>query len=46
MGFTFEVAREVLKTLKEEYPGVLSAQEPKRFIFVKEQNRRKDRSIW
>ncbi|MEG4294175.1 hypothetical protein Q5692_35785 [Microcoleus sp. C2C3] len=36
MGFTFEVAREVLKTLKEEYRGVLSDQEPKRFIFVKE----------
>ncbi|MEG4581855.1 MerR family transcriptional regulator [Microcoleus sp. MON1_C5] len=36
VGFTFEVAREVLKTLKEQYPGLLSDQEPKRLIFVKE----------
>lgn len=36
VGFTFEVAREVLKTLKEEYPGFLSDGEPKRLIFVKE----------
>ena len=36
VGFTFEVAREVLKTLKEQYPGLLSDREPKRLIFVKE----------
>jgi DNA-binding transcriptional MerR regulator len=36
VGFTFEVAREVLKTLKEKYPGLLSDREPKRLIFVKE----------
>jgi DNA-binding transcriptional MerR regulator len=36
VGFTFEVAREVLKTLKEQYPGLLSDGEPKRLIFVKE----------
>ncbi|HLO47508.1 MAG TPA: MerR family transcriptional regulator [Kamptonema sp.] len=36
VGFTFEVAREVLKTVKEEYPGFLSDREPKRLIFVKE----------
>jgi DNA-binding transcriptional MerR regulator len=36
VGFTFEVAREVLKTLKEQYPGVLSDREPRRLIFVKE----------
>jgi len=36
VGFTFEVAREVLKMLKEEYPGFLSHGEPKRLIFVKE----------
>lgn len=36
VGFTFEVAREVLKTVKEEYPGFLSDGEQKRLIFVKE----------
>ena len=36
VGFTFEVAREVLKTLKEQYPGLLNDREPKRLIFVKE----------
>jgi len=36
VGFTFEVGREVLKTLKEQYPGLLSDREPKRLIFVKE----------
>jgi len=36
VGFTFEVAREVLKTLQEKYPGLLSDREPKRLIFVKE----------
>ncbi|MEG3900916.1 hypothetical protein QUB29_03245 [Microcoleus sp. B4b_D2] len=35
-GFTFEVAREVLKTLQEKYPGLLSDREPNRLIFVKE----------
>ncbi|WP_281363541.1 hypothetical protein [Microcoleus asticus] len=36
VGFTIEVGREVLKTLKEQYPGLLSDREPKRLIFVKE----------
>ncbi|MEG4489734.1 MerR family transcriptional regulator [Microcoleus sp. D3_18_C4] len=36
VGFTFEVGREVLKTLKEQYPGLLSDREQKRLIFVKE----------
>ena len=36
VGFTFEVGREVLKTLKEQYPGLLSDREPKRLIFLKE----------
>lgn len=36
VGFTFEVVREVLKTVKEEYPGFLSDGESKRLIFVKE----------
>jgi len=36
VGFTFEVAREVLKTLKEQYLGLLNDREPKRLIFVKE----------
>ncbi|MEG4442232.1 MerR family transcriptional regulator [Microcoleus sp. AT9_B5] len=36
VGFTFEVAREVLKTLQEKYPGLLSDLEPNRLIFVKE----------
>ncbi|MEG3864757.1 MULTISPECIES: hypothetical protein [unclassified Microcoleus] len=39
-GFTFEVAREVLKTLQEKYPGLLSDREPKRLIFVKEPQER------
>ena len=30
------MAREALKTLKEQYPGLLSDREPKRLIFVKE----------
>jgi hypothetical protein len=36
VGFTFEVAREVLKNLQKKYPGLLSDREPKRLIFVKE----------
>ncbi|MEG4424921.1 MULTISPECIES: hypothetical protein [unclassified Microcoleus] len=36
VGFTFEVAREVLKTLQEKYPGLLTDREPNRLIFVKE----------
>ena len=36
VGFTFEVAREVLKTIQEKYPGLLSEREPRRLIFVKE----------
>ncbi|MEG3899053.1 MULTISPECIES: hypothetical protein [unclassified Microcoleus] len=36
VGFTFEVAREVLKKLQEKYLGLLSDREPKRLIFVKE----------
>lgn len=36
VGFTFEVAREVLKILQEKYSGVLTNHEPKRLIFVKE----------
>jgi hypothetical protein len=36
VGFTFEVAREFLKTLQKKYPGLLSAREPNRLIFVKE----------
>ena len=36
VGFTFEVAREILKTLQEKYPGLLSEREPKGLIFVKE----------
>jgi hypothetical protein len=36
VGFTFEVAREVLKTLQEKYPGFLNERQPKRLIFVKE----------
>jgi len=35
VGFTFEVAREILKTLQEKYRGLLNDQEPKRLIFVK-----------
>ena len=30
------MALEVLKTLQEKYPGLLSAREPNRLIFVKE----------
>ena len=36
VGFTFEVAREVLKTVQEKYPGLLSDQDPNRLMFVKE----------
>jgi hypothetical protein len=36
VGFTFEVAREVLKNLQKKYPGLLSDQEPNRLISVKE----------
>jgi hypothetical protein len=36
VGFTFEVAREVLKNLQKKYPGLLSEREPNRLIFVKE----------
>jgi len=36
VGFTFEVAREVLKTFQEKYPGLLSDWEPKWLTFVKE----------
>jgi hypothetical protein len=36
VGFTFEVAREFLKTLQEKYPGLLSDREPNRLMFVKE----------
>jgi hypothetical protein len=36
VGFTFEVAREVLKTVQEKYPGLLSDREPNRLMFVKE----------
>jgi hypothetical protein len=36
VGFTFEVAREVLKNLQKKYPGLLSDREPNRLIFVKE----------
>jgi hypothetical protein len=30
------MAREILKTLQEKYPGLFSDREPKRLIFVKE----------
>ena len=36
VGFTFEVAREVLKTFQEKYPGLLSDWELNRLMFVKE----------
>jgi hypothetical protein len=36
VGFTFEVAREVLKTLQEKYPGLLSDRKPNRLIFINE----------
>ena len=36
VGFTFEVAREIIKTLQEKYPGFLNERQPKRLIFVKE----------
>ena len=35
VGFTFEVAREVLKNLQKKYPGLLSDREPNQLIFVK-----------
>jgi hypothetical protein len=36
VGFTFEVAREIIKTLQEKYPRFLNERQPKRLIFVKE----------
>ena len=45
MGFTFEVAREVLKTLQEKYPGLLSDGEPNWLIFVKESQSRDSKLV-